>query len=1397
MTASLERRRGPAFRADLLNRRRGYLPEWEPFDGDAGLAVVDAACGMLDALAARLDRVPAKHFAVLLDLLGVSQVPAGAARAPVALDPPPGVQEALVPAGTKLAASVPGQAEPVVFETEHPVSVTSSALVEVWAMVPGQDAAVAHGDDALAERPFRVFEGLKPVPHEIYLAHDDVLALNGRAIVEVDLRLRRGADAPLAVDWAWWDGTSWRPFAPFATADETGDNRSTDATQGLTRSGIVRLVAPCADSKPTAVDGVGGRWIRGRVTTRLAPRIDLVVPEVERVGLRSVSEWRMVSQDAHSTSALAPGLVLGVWSAGAPAAGRQVTVERVDAGTRSVVVTGADGRASAGVVAGGEYRVALGNAPVEADFGGPINIGDRTMELDLVEQDGLAPDAAVGGGRDLDVSKTFSPLGPAPQPGAAMYLAWDAVFAKPGAEVTLRLHRPMTAEEEADAAGDTFQARVNATRTEIQNLLAAMHSMVDTVLGANGVQALTTVAQQLETASPALDTWYAAARGAVQSSRTAINGVVSQATSLLSYWSYAVSNAAAGWLKGWLGSSSQTGQDVQAELIVRLGRALSALSIDNIPLDTAIQDVVNGKGNMITLVNARVALMTKIATYANDPSKSLLTGSRPAALNATGTSLLSQVATRLRQAIAALNGVAALLSGAIASFENFDPSVVAVALGADPPMLSPPRVAWEYWTGSSWAVLVAPSNDDAANLLADGTISFTVPLDWDVSDVNKKAHRWLRARLASGAFAKARMVSWTDPESNVVNFLPVVEPRPPVLDGCELFFRHATRTEAPQRAATCNDFAWRDETAGVAWPGPGFVPFRTTLDRAPALYLGVDGPVPAAPIGIFLDVAGGENGEPPEQVQPVWEGFDGTAWQPLAAVDGTRGLTGAGVVRLLWPGDGGPAPHAILRAQADRVYPAEPGAAMRFHPGERILLSDAKGSELAIVDTVSPGSIGLRQRLPRPFGGGAVGRAPLARFGTPRRWIRLRFDATGDLPDLGLTALRLNVADASHASSVSDEVLGSSDGTAGQVVFTTRRPLLAGQVIEVRELDGARAEVDMPILERELRAGGITDGLRTRVDPRTGKVREVWVTWSERTSLNQAGPTDRCYAVDRAAGRVLFGDDVHGRIPPVGADNIRISYRYGGGGAGNVGGGAISSVLSGALLQSVRNLRPAEGGVEGETLDQVLGRGPQFLRHQRQGVTARDLEALAREVMPGIARSRALGAVDGDGRIAPGRVRLVIVPAGSGAEPIPSLEVTRRIGDALRRRMPATASLVVEGPSYLRVGVEAVIRPLRMDDATAARTGVQAALARFFAPLTGGPADQGWRFGEGVHLSDVARALSQVAEVDAVTSLAMWRDGTTRGGLGSDTIAGDHLSVPVDHIVSAGQFRVLLDGGAA
>jgi uncharacterized phage protein gp47/JayE len=647
-------------------------------------------------------------------------------------------------------------------------------------------------------------------------------------------------------------------------------------------------------------------------------------------------------------------------------------------------------------------------------------------------------------------------------------------------------------------------------------------------------------------------------------------------------------------------------------------------------------------------------------------------------------------------------------------------------------------VSWEYWNGLRWAsLLTAPGTPKRPEeFRARGIIELTVPPDMTPTTVNGVEGPWMRARLVSGGYGFTKTVALPLATGTSSSFTYFVA-QPPALADLRLGYTWQDGPHPPEHVLAYNDFQYTDRTDESTWPGRTFQPFAPVADLTPALYLGFDGKLPVDNLGILFDVVEvpGDSDGP----TLVWEYFDGFAWQRLPVGDETRNLRLPGMVSLVGPEDS----------------------------------------------------------------------QSLARFHGPRHWLRARLNEDGPPGEPTLRAIYPNAVYVVQQQTVVDEPLGTSTGQPDQVFTFRQIPILPGQEIEVRELSGLRANVEWRILAAELfgadprviqeletRLGGedvqqdVRYGpLRLRRD-RTKRVVEAWVLWNERPTLFGSGPAARDYAVNRARGQVLTGNNEHGRVPPAGAALNARRYRTGGGLAGNVAARVINQVLGPVGgVDEVFNPLPAEGGADAETTELLRVRGPRTVRHRGRAVTAEDYETLAHEASPSVAVARALPHRDAAGRDRPGWVTLVIIPHSAEPRPYPSFGLRDAVRRFVAARAPAdvvaAGQFTVTGPDYLPVNVEATVVPTDPSEAGAVEQAARAAIAGFLHPLTGGPAGRGRSPGEDVWLSDLAVVLERAAGVDHAREMTLLLGGVAQG---------DHVRVPDERIAVAGEIRLRLIG---
>jgi hypothetical protein len=348
----------------------------------------------------------------------------------------------------------------------------------------------------------------------------------------------------------------------------------------------------------------------------------------------------------------------------------------------------------------------------------------------------------------------------------------------------------------------------------------------------------------------------------------------------------------------------------------------------------------------------------------------------------------------------------------------------------------------------------------------------------------------------------------------------------------------------------------------------------------------------------------------------------------------------------------------------------------------------------------------------------------------------------------------LNTVSATAAVTRVEEVLGSSDGRPNQTFTLRHAPVL----IDASQ-QPPRPELEVELVER------------------TGRS-ELWQVVSD---FYDTDADDAVFMLDAITGVLTFGDGQHGRIPLAGASVIARRYRYGGGSVGNVGPDTITALKSNVSeVDSVTNVRAAQGGGDVEALNEVMLRAPHDLRTRDRAVTAEDFADLALQT-PGVAiqRAYALALTRADASTSPptfspqaGAVTVVILPENKEETPQPTEDQLRLVCQHLNERRLITTELYVVGPQYLTLAkLMAEVIVSRQADLKTVQEAVTRQLLNYFHPLHGGEDGQGWPFGRDIYFGNVYRQMLSVPDVYRVVCLDILPvDATQR--------CDDYIAVP-------------------
>jgi len=241
-------------------------------------------------------------------------------------------------------------------------------------------------------------------------------------------------------------------------------------------------------------------------------------------------------------------------------------------------------------------------------------------------------------------------------------------------------------------------------------------------------------------------------------------------------------------------------------------------------------------------------------------------------------------------------------------------------------------LSWEFWDGKMWRQLgqLSPSKTTSAQdtnyadttkaftAITDGEksgiVQFTFPAQPALTTVNGVESLWIRVRIVSGNYGVPASYQQNDPKDASKGYaLNASTLKPPAIASISVAYT-LTRQSPPQVILAYNDYLDYDEIS--SYP---FKPFQHQTDRDRTIYLGFALPrgltiFPNHKLSFYAAVdesEGGENSTPAintgnssgEQLELVWQYWNGTVWSELSVRDYTENLTRSGLIEFLAPPD--------------------------------------------------------------------------------------------------------------------------------------------------------------------------------------------------------------------------------------------------------------------------------------------------------------------------------------------------------------------------------------------------------------------------------------------------------------------------------------------------------------
>lgn len=365
---------------------------------------------------------------------------------------------------------------------------------------------------------------------------------------------------------------------------------------------------------------------------------------------------------------------------------------------------------------------------------------------------------------------------------------------------------------------------------------------------------------------------------------------------------------------------------------------------------------------------------------------------------------------------------------------------------------------------------------------------------------------------------------------------------------------------------------------------------------------------------------------------------------------------------------------------------------------------------------------------------------------SPLYWIRLLFTEGKRTPRI--SGFYPNCVWALQAKTVKNEILGSAFGKAGQELELRNRPVVDAEVW-VNEVDWLSEGEKQTLFNK--------NGARDveAVKDSSGRILEFWVRWEKVADFSSSDGRSRHYLLDRTLGRIRFGDGIRrGMVPPLGMNNIKASYRTGGGEAGNLEAFSVIKLYSALKhVDAVYNPAASEGGTRTESLEELVERAPATFKHRDRAVSMEDVIYLTKEASRKIGKVKVLSGSDEEGNRMPGLMTVVIVPDLPDPKPAPTTEILQIVETYLKERTPNIGKLKVTGPVYYKVNVSAELVTTELEAISEIETRVKRRVEEFLHPLTGGTEGNGWDFGQLPSTSDFYSLLSDLSGVSYIKEL--------------------------------------------
>lgn len=292
---------------DLINRIKElyphYTPEWRftPENSDPGTALFLIFAKMHADTIKRFNQVPGKNFIAFLNMLGLVSLPSRPASAFVTFSLSAGAKEpVLIQPGTQVSATVKGEKDPVIFETQEDLLVTPAVPVATYNVSAAKDSIIrlspglfGSNENRMTEKAvlFNFPEEENLQEHCFYLGHTDIFNISNTALIELELKNSKMSYRAQSFSQRLADlgRTRWMYYGE----DPEGTGKWYDFDNVYLEQGkIILKKAKFIPFLLHSIEGCQGRWLRCCLTSAMEPGYEDIEADGLHIGVKYLDYQR-------------------------------------------------------------------------------------------------------------------------------------------------------------------------------------------------------------------------------------------------------------------------------------------------------------------------------------------------------------------------------------------------------------------------------------------------------------------------------------------------------------------------------------------------------------------------------------------------------------------------------------------------------------------------------------------------------------------------------------------------------------------------------------------------------------------------------------------------------------------------------------------------------------------------------------------------------------------------------------------------------------------------------------------------------------------------------------------------------------------------------------------------